>query len=200
MIGKLAPNLSPHARGWISFGVWAILSIAAALALVNFVARSYSVHGISMEPTLREGEVVLTNKLPQTLAHLSGKADVPARGTLVVFKNPFYAQGDPNMFIVKRVIGLPGERVVVRDGRITVYTSPPTLGIFNPDEGIEGPQSPTSGSVDRVVPEGEIFVAGDNRLDKNSLDSRNGMSTIPLREVQGIVLMRLWPPNKFRLF
>jgi signal peptidase I len=154
-----------------------------------------------MEPTLRSGDIVLTNKLSYTIgAFISGTPHVPARNSLVVFKNPFFDQGDPNMFIVKRVIGQPGDRVIVRDGRIAVYTpDSPEVG-FNPDEGIDGPQSPTSGNVDRVVPDGEIFVAGDNRLQKNSLDSRNGMSTVPLRDIQGTVIARFWPFNELRGF
>jgi signal peptidase I len=152
-----------------------------------------------MEPTLHSGDVVLTSKITTSWSQLTGQQYTPNRGTLVVFKNPFYNQGNPDMFIVKRVIGLPGDRVAVRNGRITVYPGNGAASI-NPDEGVDGPQSPTSGSVDRVVPDGELFVAGDNRLDENSLDSRNGMSTVPLREIQGTVLLRFWPLQNIRGF
>lgn len=199
MFKKFTARLSPRAQAVWSFVAWVVLAIVLAVLLVNFVARSYSVHGISMEPTLRSGDVVMTSKIGNTWAALTGKEFVPGRSALVVFKNPFYNQGDPDMFIVKRVIGLPGDRVVVRDGRVTVYpgNSPDS---FNPDEGVNGPQSPTSGSVDRIIPDGELFVAGDNRLDENSLDSRNGMSTVPLREIQGVVVLKLWPLNQIRVF
>ena len=199
MFKELTTKLSPRARAWVSFGAWTVGAVIFAVILVSFVVRSYAVHGISMEPTLHSGDVLLTNKLGRTFANMSGKVFIPARDDLVVFTNPFYNQGDPDMFIVKRVIGLPGDRVVVRDGRITVYSAGSTTG-FNPDENIVGPQSPTTGNVDRVVPDDEIFVAGDNRLGKNSLDSRNGMSTVPVREIQGVVVARFWPLNQFRIF
>ncbi|HKX24577.1 MAG TPA: signal peptidase I [Candidatus Saccharimonadales bacterium] len=201
MFKKLTARLSPRTRVALSYGIWVVVAIIMAVLLVNFVARSYSVHGISMEPTLRSGDLVMTSKVGNTWASLTGKEFVPARGALVVFKNPFYNQGDPDMFIVKRVIGLPGDRVVVSDGRIMAY---PTSGVtpagFDPDEGITGPQRPTSGDVDRIVPDGELFVAGDNRLGENSLDSRNGMSTVPLREIQGTVIVRFWPLGNWRFF
>ncbi len=190
------PRLPAGARPWIRRVSWAAAAVLLAVLLITFVARSYSVHGISMEPTLHTGEAVFSGKLGRTLSRVTGKPFIPKRGQLIVFKNPFYDQGDPNMFIVKRVIGLPNERVVVRGGRITVYTVDGKS--LDPDEGIEGPQGPTSGNVDRVVPENEIFVAGDNRQGKNSLDSRNGMSTLPVRDIESTVLFRFWPLNKFR--
>lgn len=200
MFGKLTSHLTPRIRTIVSFGMWVLLAIVLAFMLVTFVARSYSVHGVSMEPTLRSGDIVMTNKLSYTWDSLLGNPHIPARNQLVVFKNPFYNQGDPDMFIVKRVIGLPGDRVVVSDGRIAVYPAGVTPAGFNPDENISGPQSPASGSVNRIVPDNELFVVGDNRLGNNSLDSRNGMSTVPLREVQGTVILRLWPLNQMRLF
>lgn len=199
MLKTFTNRLSPRARTALSFGVWIVVAVVLAVFMVNFVARSYSVHGISMEPTLRSGDTVLTNKIAISWSRLTGQQYVPSRGALVVFKNPFYDQGDPDMFIVKRVIGLPGDRVAVRDGRITVYPGNSTDS-FNPDDNFDGPQSPTSGSVDRVIPDGELFVAGDNRLEENSLDSRNGMSTVPIREIQGTVVLRFWPLSGIRSF
>jgi len=193
-------RLSPLARSWTMFGVWTVLALIVAIGIVTFVGRSYSVHGISMEPTLHSQDIVFTNKLGHTLAQLTGKPFMPSRNALIVFNNPFYNQGDPNMFIVKRVIGLPGDRVVVRDGRVTIYPNGDTSKGFNPDDNVTGPQSPTSGNVDRIVPEGEVFVAGDNRLGNNSLDSRNGMSTVPVGEIQGVIVLRLWPLNRIHLF
>ena len=199
MTRKLSAKLSPRARQWVSLGAWTIGAVVFAALVISFVIRSYAVHGISMEPTLHSGDALLTNKLGRTLANIAGKDFVPKRGELAVFTNPFYNQGDPDMFIVKRVIGLPGDRVVVRSGRITIYAAGSANG-FNPDDNVVGPQRPTSGNVDRIVPDDEIFVAGDNRLGKNSLDSRNGMSTIPVKEIQGVVVARFWPLNNIRLF
>lgn len=193
-------RLSPQAYSWAMFGIWVVLALVMAIGVVTFVGRSFVVHGSSMEPTLHSGEIVFTNKLGKTLATLQGKNFLPSRNALAVFNNPFYNQGDPDMFIVKRIVGLPGDRVVVRDGRITVYPDGDLAKGLNPDEGVTGPQSPTSGSVDRVVPEGEVFVAGDNRLGKNSLDSRNGMSTVPAKEIQGVIVLRLWPLNAWGAF
>jgi signal peptidase I len=200
MLAKLTSRLSPRSKAWVSLGIWCIIAVIFAIGLVSWVARSYTVHGISMEPTVHSGDVILINKVGPTIANITGKPFVPARNSLVVFANPFYNQGEPDMFIVKRVIGLPSDRVVVRDGRVTVYAaSSPSTG-FNPDDGVTGPQSPTSGNVDRTVPDGELFVAGDNRVGKNSLDSRNGMSTVPLGDVQGVVVWRFWPLNQLILY
>lgn len=194
------PRLSPQAKAWLSYGGWILSGVILALGLISFVARTFVVHGVSMEPTLRNGDLVLTNKIAQTLAALGHTEAIPHRGALVVFRNPFYNQGDPDMFIVKRAIGLPGDRVMVQDGRIRIHPAGPATYSFNPDDGLIGPQSPTDGTVDRTVPDGELFVVGDNRPGENSLDSRNGMSTVPLRDVQGTVLLRFWPLNSFRIF
>ncbi len=180
---------------------WLLIAVAVGLAVASFVARSYVVFGPSMEPALRPGDHILVNKLGRSVSWLTGHSYVPKRGELVVFRNPFYSQGNPDEFVVKRVIGLPGDRVEVHGGRITISpTKTPTPFSFNPDSGITGPQQPTSGTVDRIVPDDELFMVGDNRLGQNSLDSRNGMSTIPVRQLEGNVVVRLWPVTKWRWF
>ena len=170
-----------------------LLIIVLAVGLSNaFVVRSYSVVGSSMEPTLSSGDFVLVNKLPKSWAALTGQTFTPTRGSLLVFKNPFYRINSSEEFIVKRVIGLPSDHVVIEDGHITIFNTEHPHG-FNPDQDLNGPQQPTSGNVDRVVPDGELFVAGDNRIGSYSHDSRNGMSTVPLREIEGVVILRAFP-------
>ena len=104
----------------------------------------------------------------------------------------------------KRVIAFPGERVVVKDGKLIVFNDENPNGFIYDDEWRasenEGPKEYTSGEVDMVVPEGEIFVSGDNREGSNSWDSRNGLGTIPLCRVVGPVVLRLYPFDKVRTF
>lgn len=200
MFARAMSRIPVKFRGWLPWVAWIIIAIVFAIAATNLALHSYTVHGISMEPTLSNGDVVLANRLNKTFSDITSQEYMPKRGEIIVFKNPFYNQGEPDMYIVKRVIGLPGDRVVIRDGRVTVYAASDPLNGVNPDEGIAGPQSPTSGSVDRTVPEDEVFVAGDNRIGNNSLDSRNGMSTVPTREIVGNVVLRYWPINNFKIF
>ena len=109
-----------------------------------------------------------------------------------------------DQYIIKRVIAFPGERVVVKDGKLTVYNQEHPEG-FNPDESTrksdqDGPKKYTAGEVDMTVPEDEIFVAGDNREGTHSYDSRYGLGTIPYCRIIGPVLLRLYPFDKIRLF
>ena len=64
----------------------------------------------------------------------------------------------------------------------------------------DGPKEKTSGEVDTIVPDGELFVSGDNREGHNSWDSRNGLGTIPYCRIIGPVVLRLFPFDKMRTF
>jgi signal peptidase I len=181
-----------------------VAAVIIGTTLINaFVFRSYNVVGPSMEPTLYTDDRLIVDRLPVTWAHLQGKTYIPERGAIVVFKNPHYSRGIEDEYVVKRVIGLPGERVTIKDGNYVVYNAEYPDG-FNPDEANQGePGSPTSGTADVVVPEGQIFVSGDHRQGNFSYDSRNGangMGTIPLYDVIGPVSWRIFPFNKMRSF
>ena len=190
----------PLLKDVTSVTVFVICVLAGTLLINNFVFRSFSVIGPSMETTLYTNDRLIVDRLPVTLAQLENKTYVPKRGQIIVFKNPLFSPGMPDEYIVKRVIALPGERVVLKNGSYTVYNSQYPNG-FNPDDNNHGePGSPTSGSVDEIVPNGELFVSGDHRQGNYSLDSRNGLGTIPLYDVVGPVSLLIYPFNKIRTF
>lgn len=197
-----------------------ILSLAAFVAVVvvgtvllnAFVFRAYNVVGSSMENTLHDNDRIIVNRLPVSWAHFWGEEYVPERGDIIIFANgdasgPLTCEapaGQSDQYIVKRVIAFPGEQVVVKDGVLTVYNDENPDG-FSPDEDTrvsenDGPKEYTSGEVDMVVPEGEIFVSGDNREGAHSFDSRSGLGTIPYCRIIGPAIARMYPFDKVRLF
>lgn len=178
-----------------------IATLAVAFLLVQvinmFLFQSYKVFGSSMVPTLHDGDRLIISKLGKTSAKLRGKDYLPKRGDIVVFVDPQRS----DLQLIKRVIGLPGERVVVRNGQLTVYNQDNPNG-FNPDESgvYEADLPSSSGENDVTVPEGHLFVSGDNRAGSNSLDSRNELGTVPEDLVVGTLQLRLWPFNDAKFF
>lgn len=177
-----------------------VTAVFVGAMLINaFIFRSFNVDGPSMQDTLFTGDRLIVNRLPMTWAKIRGVDYVPERGTIIVFKNPSWQPGQANEYIVKRVIAFPGERVVVQDGTMTVYNTEHPEGI-DVDKEHPGALLPTDGDVDMTVPEGQIFVAGDHRQEGYSLDSRNGLGTIPYNDIVGPVAIRIFPFTKIRLF
>ncbi len=190
----------PLIKDLVNISIFVACVIIGTIFINAYIFRSFSVVGPSMEPTLYTNDRLIINRLPVTIAHLENKDFVPQRGQIIVFKNPRYEPGVQDEYIVKRVIGLPGEHVVLKDGKYTVYNAANPKG-FNPDDYNHGePGSPTSGSVDTIVPAGQLFVSGDHRQGDYSFDSRNGLGTIPLYDVIGTVSLRIYPFNKIRTF
>lgn len=189
----------PIIKDVIGIIVFIICVLIGTLVINTFIFRSFNVLGPSMESTMHTGDRLIVNRLPVTWAQLQNKDYIPDRGEVIVFKNPQFNPSTGDEFIVKRTIAFPDERVVVRDGILTVYNDENPEG-FQPDEQWEGPGSPTSGDVDMIVPDGTIFVAGDHRQGDFSYDSRSGLGTIPFYDIVGPVGMRIYPFTVIRFF
>jgi signal peptidase I len=150
-----------------------ILSIIL-FAAINAVSARIRVDGASMEPTLQSGEFVIVNKLAYTFGD-------PATGDVIVFHFP----RDPDQEYIKRVIGLPGDRVEIRDGEVFVN-----------DQALSEDYIAASPVYENVwdVPSDSLFVLGDNR--NNSSDSHN-WGPVPMEFVIGKATFVYWPPTEW---
>ncbi len=179
----------------------AILVIAPliALTLTAFVFQSYEVDGPSMETTLQNQDRLIVYKLPKTVSRITGKSYLPHRGDIIIFnrvENSTFGSQQSRQ-LIKRVIALPGERVVVKNGGITVYNKVHPDG-FKPDDAPYGKVIVTTpGDVDLTVPENSVYVCGDNRT--NSLDSRY-FGPVAAKDIVGKLALRVYPFGKSKVF
>jgi signal peptidase I len=177
-----------------------LIAFLLALVIKTFLIQAFFIPSQSMVPTLRTGDRVLVNKV----VYLIGE---PQRRDVIVFENPdlqepdrgflaavwdWLIEGlgfstDPNKDFIKRVIGLPGETVEVRKGRVLI-DGERLREPYARDE-----QDPSSyGPV--TVPPGSFFVMGDNR--RNSQESRSTLGFIPEDKIVGKAFILLWPPSR----
>lgn len=174
-----------------------------AILLTLFVFQSYQVDGPSMESTLHNNDRLIVWKAPRTLARITGHQYVPNRGDVIIFSEPGlgnYDEPDGSKQLVKRVIGLPGDHVVIKNGSITIYNKDYPDG-FNPDTtlpyGKEHAMPTTSDDIDVTLTSNELFVCGDNR--PNSLDSRM-FGPIKTDQIVGKLAVRILPLSQMKVF
>jgi signal peptidase I len=179
-----------------------LLAIAPLIAfgITSYAIQSYQVDGESMETTLQNNDRLIVDKSPRTIARITGHIYIPHRGDIIIFNQanlPDSSFGQSKQ-LIKRVIGLPGEHVVVKDGKITVYNDAHPEG-FNPDTStgykITAPSTP--GEVNIELQKNQLFVCGDNR--PNSEDSRY-FGPINADNIVGKLSLRLLPINKAQKF
>ena len=176
-----------------------IMAPLFAIFMILFVFQSFVVDGSSMEPTLQNGDRVFILKLPKSLANIKNEQWVPARNEIIVFKKP-YNEGTQ---LIKRVIGLPGDKVVIKDGEITVFNIDNPQG-FHPDEGTNYKGTlavyESEQNMEANVGQGELFVLGDNRTPGGSLDSHSGLGLVPIDNVVGRLWIRYFPLSGFNTY
>lgn len=177
-----------------------ITALIVALLMISFVFRSYQVDGPSMQSTLQNNDKLIIWKVERTWASITHHAYIPGRGDVIVFNESGlsqFGQTDSKQ-LIKRVIGLPGERVVVKDGAYTIYNAQHPEG-FNPDKTLPYGKNiyVTSGALDITLGKNQLFVSGDNRPD--SLDSR-AFGPINADQIVGKLVLRVFPLNQAKVF
>lgn len=178
---------SPFRSGveWVAVIVGALV---VALVVKTFLFQAFYIPSESMEPTLEKGDRVLVNKLSYDFHDVR-------RGDVIVFQLSDEEVGQDGIRdLIKRVIGLPGDTIETREG--AVYVNDRRVEEPYLDKGtITGDPSVSSNpSIPRqVVPDGHVFVLGDNR--DNSADSRYpARGPIPLGDIVGRAFVLVWPP------
>lgn len=177
--GTRARSSTRNTLEWV-----AVLVVAVVLAVVikAFFVQAFKIPSESMEPTLMPGDRVVVNKL-------SYRAHDVNRGDIVVFHRPERAPSGPNTpaQLIKRVIGLPGETITTRDSHIFIDGRRLVEPYLDPDTPTYDIDNPVT------VPEGQIWVMGDNRL--HSGDSRY-FGPIEIDSIIGRAFFKIWPPGR----
>lgn len=160
------------------FEILAVVLISIYI-IYGFIAQPFLVQGASMEPNFSSGDYLLIDEATYYFRE-------PSRGEVIVFKNP----NDTDEFYIKRIVGLPGEEVVVSDDDVAIDGE--VINELYLGDGIQ-----VDGRYVFQLDDNEYFVMGDNR--PQSFDSRNWG---PLGEdlIVGVVRLRFWPPATFGSF
>ncbi len=173
-------------RAVIEWGAVVVGALALAFVVRAFLLGTFYIPTPSMEPTLTSGDRILVNKLSYRLHDVN-------RGDLVVFDPPASAEPGAD-HLIKRVIGLPGETVTAVDGRILIdgglLIEPYLAWSEGTDDFGAVPWCDDGGAGSCRVPEGHVFVMGDNR--PNSRDSRF-FGPVPVDSIVGRAFVRYWP-------
>ncbi|CAN5904399.1 signal peptidase I [soil metagenome] len=186
-------------RGWLEFPVILVIAFALVFLVVRpYVVEAFYIPSESMVPTLEVGDRVLVNKFIYRFTE-------PDRGDVVVFKTPEgvdnsvggnpvaravgWAQGnrDKRQDLIKRVVGLPGDTIAVRNGKLFINGERQNEQFVNQD-------LPDKSFFEQTtVPKNHVFVMGDNRT--NSRDSRF-IGPIPFENIEGEAFVRFWPVGR----
>jgi signal peptidase I len=214
--GKPAGRARRKRSFWREFPVLVVVALLLAVVIKTYAIQAFFIPSGSMENTLEINDRVLVNKLVYDVRSIhrgdivvfngdgSWDPGTPPRTTNFVVKfgqgfASMFGFGHPGDILIKRVIGLPGDKVACCDarGRVTVNNVP-----LNEQSYLYPGDSPSEIRFNIVVPPGRLWVMGDHRLISD--DSRNhlgdpGGGTIPENAVIGRAFVIIWPPSRWRI-
>ncbi|MBI2483712.1 signal peptidase I [Candidatus Uhrbacteria bacterium] len=166
-----------------------IIAVALILPIRLFLIQPFYVHGQSMEPSFYDSDYLIIDKITLRLRKIE-------RGEVVVFQYRVSDTSKKSRYLIKRVIALPGERIRISDGAITIFTKEHTQGLVLRED-VYHPRSMSGLYDDRELGEDEYYVLGDNR--PVSEDSEN-FGPISKESIVGRVWVRGFPFQRFGVF
>lgn len=175
-------GLSRSARSAIEWVAVIVGALVIALVVRTFLVQAFYIPSESMVPTLAVGDRVLVNKLDDDVGDID-------RGDIIVFERPGGTGPNGISELIKRVVALPGERVEGRNGQ--VYINGAAL-----DERYLDEDATTSSFEQETVPEGHVWVMGDNR---GASDDSRRFKTIAEEDVVGTAFVIIWPVDEIGL-
>jgi len=161
---------------------FSLIALIIVIPIRMFIAQPFIVSGASMENTFHTGEYLIVDQL-------SYHFNQPSRGDVIVFRYP----RDPSKFFIKRVIGLPGETIVIEGPTIHIKNKNNPEGFVLEEPYIKSMNNSTN--MTEVLGDREYFVMGDNR--DQSSDSR-AWGILQQDRIIGHAFIRLFPPQKFK--
>ncbi|MEK9158132.1 MAG: signal peptidase I, partial [Patescibacteria group bacterium] len=162
---------------WETIKIVAI-SLVIILPIRYYIVQPFFVKGASMESNFEDGDYIFIDELSYNFAD-------PVRGDVVIFRYPL----DKKEFFIKRVVGLPGETVDIKDNKVTIYNKENPTGVVLEEKYLDKGQE-TVGTSRIKLDDNEYYVLGDNRL--KSSDSRR-WGTVHRSLITGRAFVRLWP-------
>ena len=189
------PKTSLSSTAYFIFDFLKVIVIAAVIILPirYYVFQPFIVSGSSMEPNYSNGQYLIIDELSYRLGD-------PQRGDVIVLRYP----NDPKQFFIKRIIGLPGEKVQIDNGNVTIFNKEYPDGkvvdeSYLPNQGLSFPHNTTLIGGKKTIELGsdQYFMMGDNRL--ASSDSRD-WGPLKRSEMVGKVFVRVLPISKFDKF
>lgn len=165
-----------------------VISLAIIIPVRYFLIQPFYVKGASMEPNFHDHEYLIINEIAY-------RFEEPKRGDIIVFRYP----KDPSQYFIKRIIGLPDEKIKIKEGKIFIYNDAHPEGISLSEDVYLLDETDTSqlGKSEFILGADEYFVMGDNR--DASLDSRR-FGAVPRRLIIGKAWVRGWPFDKITIF
>ena len=170
------------ARWFLDFVETIVIALAIFVVVYRFLFQPHQVKGNSMYDNFYDGEYLLTDKI-------SYRFNPPEHGDIIVFKAPRNEDYD----YIKRIIGLPGDRVTVRNGQVFVNGELLDESAYLDPNTMTRPGQYTQEGMTITVPVNQYFATGDNR--NNSSDSRD-WGPVPYQNIVGIAWIRYWPLDK----